>query len=369
LVAFWSMSNQYVRHKWFELFHYPHLVLVTVWCAALTAHGWRQWLGIGVPLASVGVAPMVIFYCIERANDCRRGNNPNIAISNAIVKKSNAFLEIETGSTGFAYQTGMYCMLKVPEISEFQWHPFTIASGGGHSQFQLLMAVSGDWTTQLKELLIEAQKKPAPHPYPKICVRGGYGAPAEGMKDHKHIVLVGGGVGATPFLSFLSNICDSAQRGVPGQFDHVESAAFYWLSREPDEFLWVNEYSNIIKSVPSLRDKVSVRLVLTKSLDTKTEAWDEKEVGLLWLGVEIALSEFGAKELAEEMGVPTQFGRPKWEQEFGAHAKDLKQKHGIGELEVSVFVCGNMMLVNALEEACSEVSNTKTQFRLYAEEF
>merc|ERR1719171_1291618 len=105
-------------------------------------------------------------------------------------------------------------MLKVPAISEFEWHPFTIASGGGKSKFQVLFAVVGDWTTQLKNLLVEAQSRNSRFPqYPKICVRGGYGAPAEGMKDKEHIIMVGGGVGATPFLSFLSNICDSAQRG------------------------------------------------------------------------------------------------------------------------------------------------------------
>jgi len=318
--------------------------------------------------------PIVLYYFYERICDIRKGSNPIIKISNAVIKKSNVFVEIDTGSTGFAYHTGMYCMLNVPAISQHQWHPFTIASGGGKSKFQVLIAFAGDWTKRLKELLAEAQAKSESEgngnevPYPTICVRGGYGAPAEGMKDKKHIVMVGGGVGATPFLSFMSNICDSAKRGIEDQFVGVESAVFYWLSREPDEFVWVNEYNSIINSTPFLKGKVEVRLVMTRNLDTK-EGWDEKEVGLLWMGVEIALNEFDASELAEEMGVPTQFGRPKWEKEFDKHSKDLDAKHGKTKREVSVFVCANKMLVGALEEACAQASGRRTKFRLYAEEF
>lgn len=369
LLAFWSLSNHYVRRKWFELFHYPHLFLIVAWCAALIAHGWRQWLGIGVPLASVSVAPVVIYYVFERVNDIRKGSHADIRIKDAQVKKSQVFLTVDTGSTGFAYHTGMYCMLKVPKISDFQWHPFTIASGGGHTEFSVLFATVGDWTREFKEMLVDAQNRPEPHPYPKICVRGGYGAPAEGMKDKKHIILVGGGVGATPFLSFLSNICESAQRGALDQFKGVETAVFYWLSREPDEFVWVNEYNQIVKNSPLLKDKVSIRLVLTKALDTKTSGWNEQELGLLWLGIEIALSEFESAELEHEMGVPTNFGRPKWADEFRSVAKDVRAKHPSDTNDISVFVCGPPVLVNSLEEAASEVSTSKTKIRVYAEEF
>merc|ERR1719197_1872928 len=127
-------------------------------------------------------------------------------------------------------------MIKIPEISNYQWHPFTIASGGGKTKFQLLFATVGDWTNKLRDLLEISQKMDKP--YPKICVRGGYGAPATGMKDQEHIILVGAGVGATPFLSFLSNICSCAQEGGVDQFKDIKSAVFYWLSREPDDFMW-----------------------------------------------------------------------------------------------------------------------------------
>jgi len=372
LCAFWALSNERVRRYSFELFHYPHVCLIFLWCFMLIAHGWRQWLGVGVPLALISVFPVVCFYGLERVIHIMWGHSDEINISHAIVKKRQVLLEIDTGKSGFKYTTGMYCMLKVPDVSEWQWHPFTIASGGGQEKFQVLFAIVGDWTTKLSEMISSAQKSGGA--YPKICIRGGYGAPAEGMKDKKHIILVGGGVGATPFLSFLSNICHAAKTGVKDQFDGVESAVFYWVSREPDDFVWVNQYNTTIAETPSLKDRISIRLCMTKALDAqKTEDCTAAEIALFWLGVQMALRPGNSsKELATELGAPSQFGRPNWCKEFGTHINELKKKHGSQadeHLEVSVFACGNQMLVASLEEACAATTDAKMQVRLFAEEF
>ena len=215
-----------------------------------------------MPLGQLVVFPVVLFYFGTRLSDIMRGIHPNIYIKDATIKKKTVLLEIDTENSGFVYETGMYCMLKVPAISEFEWHPFTIASAGGAPVVQVLFAVVGDWTTRFKELLEECRKQKKK--YPIICIRGGYGAPAEGMKDSSHVVLVGAGVGATPFLSFLASFCSSVQRGRETKLDAIESAVFYWVSREPEDFVWVNQYNEIINSVLSLKNRIEVRLCLIK---------------------------------------------------------------------------------------------------------
>jgi respiratory burst oxidase len=160
----------------------------------LIAHGARQWLGVGVPLGLLAVAPMVFLYLYERVMDIWRSRESSIRIARAVLKKKSVLLEIDIGNSGITYATGMYSMLQDPAISEYQWHPFTIASAGGQRTFQVLIAIVGDWTTQLSELIRNAQKVDAQNPiYPVIHVRGGYGAPAAGMKDKTDIILVGAG--------------------------------------------------------------------------------------------------------------------------------------------------------------------------------
>jgi predicted ferric reductase len=379
LILFWSFSNEYVRRRSFELFHYPHLILIVAWTLGLWAHGARQWLGCGVPLGLLAVAPTVLFYFATRVMDIYQCKRDSVKIKSATLKKKTVLLEIDVKNSGYVYETGMYCMIKVPAISEFEWHPFTIASRGGSPVVQLLFAVVGDWTTRFKELLEEAQRNSGP--YPSICLRGGYGAPAEGMRDSKHVVLVGAGVGATPFLSFLASFCSEAQEGVGGKFDGVESAAFYWVSREPEDFVWVNRYHSLIKATPALRNRLSMHLCLTKSLETTAgKDCSAAEAAMFWLGVQVAMGKFRAAELEAELGVPTQFGRPNWHQELRRHSDSLLGKGGgsvmgptctgrKGELEINVFVCGNAMLVNSLEQACDDLDDDEVIFRLFAEQF
>jgi len=372
LICFCCLSNSHVRRLNFELFHYPHLALVVAWCGGLWAHGARQWLGCGVPLGLLAVAPVVAYYFWERMSDIRRGIHPGIHIDKAILKKKSVLLEIETKGSGYAYTTGMYCMVQVPDISRFEWHTFTIASAGGASKVQVLFAVAGDWTTRFKELLEDCQKRNAP--YPNLNMRGGYGAPAQGMKNEKHIIMVGAGVGATPFLSFLASICDSAQGGEKSQFNEVESAVFYWMSREPEDFAWVNQYNSVIRDTPSLRDRISVRLALTKSLETtETAECSATEVAMFWMGVQVALTHLNVTMLASELGAPTQFGRPDWNDELSNRYEELKRKGFTEpgkEIKIGVFACGNAFLVQALEEACDaqDIPN-KVDFRLFAEQF
>lgn len=320
----------------------------------------------------LAVTPVVLFYFALRTWDISRGIDPQIQIANAVVKKKAVLLEVNVGGSSFEYETGMYCMLKVPSISSFEWHPFTIASAGGDPKLQVIFAVAGDWTEQFKALLEKAQKSRLP--YPTIAVRGGYGAPAQGMKDSKHVVLVGAGVGATPFLSFLASMCRAATAGVASQYDGIESAVFYWVSREPEDFVWINSYNSIISATPQLRERVSVRLCLSRSLDTTATAeCSAAEVAMFWLGAQVALLQNDKGSLSAELGAPTQFGRPNWHEELGSHGKELlrrgKAAGAEGQLEINVFVCGNPMLVDTLEKACDDLDTEDVDFRLFAEQF
>jgi len=367
LIAFWSFSNEWVRRKNFELFHYPHLLLIVAWAAGLWAHGARQWLGCGVPLGLLCVVPLTVYYFGERIYYIWQGTHTDIKIANAIIKKKSVLLEIET-SGKFVYDTGMYCMLKVPAVSALQWHPFTIASASGASKVQVLFALAGDWTTRFKELLAEAQKSRSP--YPEICLRGGYGAPAQNIQDEKHVVMVGAGVGATPFLSFLATICDGEQKGPSSKFQKLESAVFYWLSREPEDFVWVNKYNSIIAATPSLKNRVSVRLVLTKGMETsETNECSAAEAALFWIGVQVALR-LDSQSVVQELGAPTQFGRPNWKKELGDRYKELVKYQKKGEkMEIGVYACGNNMLVQSLEDACDSLDSDEVDFKLFAEQF
>jgi predicted ferric reductase len=394
LLLFAGLSAQSVRRKMFEVFHYPHLTLTWLWVVFLVNHGAIQWSGFGVPASVILVLPIFLAYGIERGLSIRAATNPAIHIESASVYGTTMVVQINLRGSNYKYHTGMYSMLRVPEISKYQWHPMTIASGSEH-QLRLVMGIAGNWTDALAKLIMKAQSVPKGQPvkYPKIDVRGGYGAPASGIQIANYAIMVGGGVGATPFLSFLSSICNHElfEERAPGSVDYhqdysnIVKARFYWVTREPADFIWVNYYQHIISSHPQLQNRVSLHLVLTKTLETtQTDTVSAAELALFWSAVRCALKN-DAKAIQSTIGVPTQFGRPDWEKEFVDFAStvDLKttpkektnakihlpKSRFTDAVEVGVYICGNVHLQKGCEQAAVKCNNHEIEFKLFIEEF
>jgi NADPH oxidase len=107
------------------------------------------------------------------------------------------------------YKPGMYLFLNVPELSRFQWHPFTITSTPEEPFISIHIRLMGDWTKQLAELIGTFKggitSKNASR-LPTLRVDGPFGAPAEDLYDYKCAVLVGAGIGVTPAAALLKSI-------------------------------------------------------------------------------------------------------------------------------------------------------------------
>ena len=93
------------------------------------------------------------------------------------------------------YTAGQYIFLQVPAISFFQWHPFTISFCRGKKMI-LHIKTDGDWTAQLRELGTEIE----------VGINGPFGAPAQRFYDFKYSVIIGAGIGVTPFSAILADL-------------------------------------------------------------------------------------------------------------------------------------------------------------------
>merc|ERR1712100_429366 len=105
-----------------------------------------------------------------------------------------------------------------------------------------------------------------------------------------------------------------------------------------------------------------------------TAGVSQTDLALFWLGVRRAMrNQIENKELASSLGVPTQFGRQTWVEEFAQISTQLVNDHDHDKdykrFEISVFACGNHVLTQSLEEACAANTNKRVLMRLYAEEF
>jgi len=51
--------------------------------------------------------------------------------------------------------------------------------------------------------------------YPKILIKGPYGAPAQSYKNYDVLLLIGLGIGATPMISILKDLLNHIKLGSP----------------------------------------------------------------------------------------------------------------------------------------------------------
>lgn len=83
---------------------------------------------------------------------------------------------------------------------------------------------------------------------PKISIDGPYGAASQDNSKYEVILLIGLGIGATPFISVLKDIANGLdKRADPHRHAHrLKKAYFYWVTREQGSFEW---FRDIMKEV------------------------------------------------------------------------------------------------------------------------
>ncbi len=129
------------------------------------------------------------------------------------------------------YEAGQYCFLKIPAISSWESHPFSVScsplyDGGNKVRFHILSQGRKSWTGQLFQL---AQKKG--DAIPRIYFNGGYGGYSHHLKTYSRIFLVCGGLGVTPCISILQDMLLDRK-----SWENVEHICLVWIARNEKVF-------------------------------------------------------------------------------------------------------------------------------------
>lgn len=217
----WLFARDRVRRSQrFELFQVTHW-LYPVWALVILLHGPMMWLWMGVPLG---------LFALDRLS--RRVFATQVVSADPL--SSGVTRLTVRRPDQLAFCAGDYAFVRIPELAKLEWHPFTISSAPERAdEFTLHVRTAGDWTGALREL---AEGDSAPFP---IEIDGPYGTPSAHIFDSKVAILVGAGIGVTPFASVLESLVERRRRGdVPVSLERVY---FVWVSRDQASFEWFAE--------------------------------------------------------------------------------------------------------------------------------
>ncbi|CAL9096712.1 unnamed protein product [Musa textilis] len=269
----------------FNAFWYAHHLLAVVY-ALLIVHSYflfltkewykkTTWMYLTVPL---------LFYTCERLIRRVREKRFHVSIIKAAIYPGNVLSLHMKKPAGFKYKSGMYLFVKCPDVSPFEWHPFSITSAPGDDYVSVHIRTLGDWTSELRNLFgkvcqsqvtlkqanlrrlettVVADVQFADTRFPEVFIDGPYGAPAQNYKKYDILLLVGLGIGATPFISILKDLLNSIKTSEEMQRIHNADASntnadasnakgnngpgrayFYWVTREQGSFEWFKSVMN-----------------------------------------------------------------------------------------------------------------------------
>ncbi|MEE6520459.1 hypothetical protein FKM82_018344, partial [Ascaphus truei] len=141
----------------------------------------------------------IILYVFERILRFYRSQQ-RVVVTKAVSHPSKV-LEIQMQKRGFSMEVGQYIFINCPSLSALEWHPFTLTSAPEEDFFSVHIRSAGDWTDNLIKVFQEQPDNP-----PRMEVDGPFGTASEDVFKYDVSMLVGAGIGVTPFASILKSI-------------------------------------------------------------------------------------------------------------------------------------------------------------------
>ncbi|KAL0099174.1 hypothetical protein PUN28_020033 [Cardiocondyla obscurior] len=194
----------------------------------------------------------------------------------------------------------------------------------------------------------------------EIFLDGPYGAPSSHIFQAQHAVLIGTGIGVTPFASILQSImhrywearhtcpkCSfSWASEIPPTKMNLRKVDFFWINRDQRSFEWfVNLLSQLEIEQAELGITMERFLEMHMYITSALQKNDMKAVGLQ-LALDL-LHEKEKRDLITGLKTRTNAGRPNWDKVF----KQLQDKK---KGKITVFYCGPPQLARILRYKCDQ---------------
>ncbi|KAJ6553582.1 NADPH oxidase [Mycena vulgaris] len=251
-------------------------------------------------------------------------------LAKVLVHPSGA-IELRILKPSFKYTPGQWLFIQVPEISHFQWHPFTITSAPKDPYISVHIRQVGDFTHALGERLgvgpalvasmtttamrgTETEKPDgsrgdfveldptASAQLPTVRIDGPFGAPAEDVFNFQVAILVGAGIGVTPFASILKDIWYRQRENRLGSLRRVE---FFWICRDAPSFGWFQGLLAEVEAAQANPNFLRISIYLTQKISED----------MMW---NIVVNDAGAAyDPLTLLRTRTLFGRPDWMTIYG----------------------------------------------------
>ncbi|CAG8544477.1 30705_t:CDS:2 [Gigaspora margarita] len=274
-------------------------------------------------------------------------------ISKVIMHPSRV-VEVQIKKESIVTKAGQYIYLCCPEVSSWEWHPFTLTSAPEEDYISVHIRVVGDFTEAFAKKLgcnFEEEEKllkkdrdyiksqcegidissALQNILPKIMIDGPFGSASEDVFKFEIAILVGAGIGVTPFASVLKSIWYKVN--YPTKSTMLRKAYFIWICRDCNSLEWFHSLLLAIEE-QDIEQFIEIRTYLTGRLR-------DSEVRNIYTNVD------EMKDTVTGLRSPTHYGRPVWDKIFS----EMRDQHPA--TDIGVFFCGPKPIGKQLQEKCN----------------
>jgi len=380
LMVWFAMEKRRRRpNGGFEWFYYVHYIGMIIFFVNWQLHGmfcmikpdtppycssntigvfWRYWIVGGL-----------LFLSERVLREIRSRHRTYIS---KIIQHPSNVMEIQIKKEKTTTRAGQYIFLSCPQVSYWQWHPFTLTSAPEEDYISVHIRVVGDFTEALAKALgcdFNKEKKrgekdgkkgdggvvvplPLNRTLPRVMVDGPFGSASEDFFKYETVLLVGGGIGVTPFASILKTIWYRLNHlSNVKERTRLSKVYFVWVIRDFGTAEWFHSLLHAIEE-QDVENKIEISIYLTAKIK-------EDDMN------NIVLQDVGAdRDAITQLRAPTHFGRPNWDRVFSG----IVDRHS--DTDVGVFFCGPAALSKTLHQMSNKYTTPKgTRFFFGKENF
>ena len=219
-IVIFVFATQYARRYAFQAFWFTHHWYVLFYIF-MFLHGSGRL--VQDPLFGNFFLGPAIVYALDKIIGVSR-KKTSVSVIRAKMLPSGVIALHMKRPTGFEFKAGQWVRMACSSLNPDEYHPFTVSSAPHEEEMTMHIRAIGPWTHNIRELYDPANLQGAP--YPKLSIDGPFGEGHQDWYQFDVAILVGAGIGITPFSAILKDIVHKYNIGARIQCKKVTNGGF-----------------------------------------------------------------------------------------------------------------------------------------------
>ncbi|XP_063692372.1 dual oxidase 2-like isoform X2 [Bolinopsis microptera] len=328
LLTMYICATQYARrylHRWFWSTHmlYPAVL------GLMVLHGAGRLLQ--EPTFHYYLIGPAILFTFDKLISVSRKKR-EIPLIEAKILPSEVTNLVFKRPVDFHYLAGQYVNIALVNsgTGRDEYHPFTLTSAPHEDYLSVHIRTLKGWTKVLRDLAIKNEKNPERNP--NLFVDGPFGEAHQDYSNYEVVILVGGGIGVTPFASILKDLVHKAT-SMQSSLSKLKKVYFLWSTRTQKQFEWLLDIIGKCEH-EDRRDILDTHIFITRFYEKS-----DLRTTMLYI-CERQFQDISNRSLFTGLKAVTHFGRPNFSSIFDHIALTHQDVRKFG-----VFVCGSTINV------------------------